>query len=63
MSVSIETQKCEIILTSPLPSTGLDLGTVFTDLGTETILADYQSPILSIITRTKLVLFFLCIRA
>ena len=43
MSVSIETQKCRIILTSPLPSPGLI--PVFIDLGTKTMLADYQSPI------------------
>ena len=43
MSVSIETQKCRIIFTSLLPSTGLI--PVFIDLGIETVLADYQSPI------------------
>ena len=35
----IASQKCRIILTSPLPSTGLI--PVFIDLGTETMPADY----------------------
>ena len=42
MSVSMEIQKCRIVLTSPLPSAGLN--PVFIDLGIETMPADNQYP-------------------